>query len=103
VPSRKRYLDGSKGVELQDLWTDIEMPRVVTRRARQGYPTEKPLALLERIVELTSSEGDIALDPFWRCATALVVAQKLGRRWVGIDVTYLAIRVMRARLERECG
>jgi DNA modification methylase len=103
VPARKRYLDESKGVGLQDVWTDIEMLRGVTKGARQGYPTEKPVALLERIIELGSNEGDVVLDPFCGCGTALIASQKLKRRWIGIDITFLSIAVMRARLKDTFG
>lgn len=98
VPARKRYLDESKGVALQDVWTDIEMLRGLTKGERLGYPTQKPLALLERIIAVSSNKGDIVLDPFCGCGTALIAAQKLERRWIGIDITYLAIAVMKARL-----
>ncbi len=103
VPAQKRYLDASKGVALQDVWTDIEMLRGVTRGARLGYPTEKPIGLLERVLSLSSNPGDVILDPFCGCGTAVVAAQKLGRQWIGIDVTYLAIAVMRARLKDTFG
>ena len=103
VPQQKRYLDESKGVALQDVWTDIEMLRGYRRGERLGWATQKPLALLERIIELSTNPGDIVLDPFCGCGTALVAAQKLDRRWIGIDVTYLAIAVMRARLKDSFG
>lgn len=103
VPAQKRYLDESKGVALQDVWTDIDMLRGLTKGERLGYPTEKPVALLERIVAISSKPGDLVLDPFCGCGTALVAAQKLERRWIGIDVTYLAIAVMRARLKDSFG
>lgn len=98
VPARKRYLDESKGVALQDVWTDIDMLRGLTKGERLGYPTQKPVALLERVVAISSNPGDIVLDPFCGCGTALIAAHKLDRRWIGIDLTYLAIAVMRARL-----
>ncbi len=68
-----------------------------------GYPTQKPLALLERIVKASSNEGDIVLDPFCGCGTAVVAAQKLNRRWIGIDITHLAIGIMRNRLKDSFG
>jgi len=102
VPAYKRYLDEMPGVSLQDVWTDIP-PIGAQARERLGYPTQKPLALLERIIASSSSPGDIVLDPFCGCGTALVAAQKLGRRWVGIDITYLSIAVMRARLRDSFG
>lgn len=99
MPYMKRYLDESKGVPLQDLWTDVDMLRGWGGSGeRLGYPTQKPLALLERVVAVSSNEGDVVLDPFCGCGTALIAAQKLGRKWVGIDITHLSIAVMRARL-----
>lgn len=95
----KRYLDESKGVPLQDLWLDIDMLRGFSAsKERLGFPTQKPLALLERIIGLSSNPAEVVLDPFCGCGTALVAAQKLGRNWVGIDITHLSIAVMRARL-----
>jgi site-specific DNA-methyltransferase (adenine-specific) len=96
-PRFKRYLDEAKGMPAQDVWTDVEAMRS-WHKERLGYPTQKPLALLERIIEASSDPGDVVLDPFCGCGTALIAAQKLGRQWVGIDVTHLAIAVMRARL-----
>jgi len=98
MPQYKRYLDEMPGVPLQDMWTD--MPSLGSGSSeRLGYPTQKPVALLERIIKTSSNPGDVVLDPFCGCGTALVAAQKLGRRWVGIDITYLAIAVMKARLK----
>jgi DNA modification methylase len=85
-----------------DVWTDIDRLNQ-TAKERLGYPTQKPLALLERIIEASSNPGDVVLDPFCGCGTALVAAQKLGRRWIGIDITYLSIAVMRARLRDAVG
>jgi DNA modification methylase len=100
----KRYLDESKGVPLQDLWLDIDMLRgFSSSKERLGFPTQKPLALLERVMNLSSNPGDIVLDPFCGCGTALVAAQKLDRQWIGIDVTYLSIAVMKARLKDSFG
>ena len=81
-----------------DVWTDIDRLNQ-TAKERLGYPTQKPVALLERIISASSNPGDIVLDPFCGCGTALVAAQKLGRRWIGIDITWLSIAVMRARLK----
>ncbi len=93
----KMYLDESPGIRLQNLWEDI--PAIGSKAAeRLGYPTQKPLALLERIILTSSKIGDTVLDPFCGCGTAIVAAHKTGRRWIGIDVTHLAIAVMRARL-----
>ncbi|MDQ6796339.1 MAG: site-specific DNA-methyltransferase [Chloroflexota bacterium] len=96
MPYVKSYLDERKGRAAQNLWTDIVMSK--SGAERLGYPTQKPLALLERIIEATSNPGEVVLDPFCGCGTALVAAQRLGREWVGIDVTHLSIAVMRARL-----
>jgi hypothetical protein len=104
MPYQKRYLDESKGVPLQSWWDDIEMLRGITRSGeRLGFPTQKPLALLERIVAVSSSDNDIVLDAFCGCGTALVAAQKLKRQWIGIDVSPTACRVMATRLKRDCG
>lgn len=97
VPRFKRYLDEQEGIPLDDVWVDIPAINAVARE-RLGYPTQKPLALLERILALGSSPGDVVLDPFCGCGTALAAAQKLGRRWIGIDITYLAINVIRKRM-----
>jgi len=93
----KRYLDETKGTVLQCLWEDVP-PINSQAKERLGYETQKPLALLERILKASSNEGDIVLDPFCGCGTALVAAQKLNRRWIGIDITHLAITLMRNRL-----
>jgi len=98
VPQYKRYLDEMPGVPLQDMWDDI-LPIGAQAKERLGYPTQKPLPLLERIVSYSSNEGDIILDPFCGCGTALVAAHKLNRRWIGIDITHLAIAVMKRRLQ----
>jgi len=90
------YLD--KGVLPNDWWADIPALNPAAKE-RQGYPTQKPLALLERIILASSNEGDIILDPFCGCGTALVAAQKLNRCWIGIDITHLAINVMKKRLQ----
>ena len=94
---RKRYLDELDGETVDSLWDDIP-PINSQARERLGWPTQKPVALLERIIAASSGPGDIVLDPFCGCGTALVAAQKLGRNWIGIDITYLAVAVMKARL-----
>jgi DNA modification methylase len=99
VPHRKYYLDEGKGVSVQSLWDDIGNLQA-SDAERLGYPTQKPEALLERIVNASSNEGDIVLDPFCGCGTALVVAHKLNRKWIGIDITHLAISTMKWRLEK---
>ncbi|MEN6529569.1 MAG: DNA methyltransferase [Anaerolineaceae bacterium] len=93
----KRYLDETQGVPIQDVVTDI-FPINSQAAERLGYPTQKPEALLERIIQASSNPGDLVLDPFCGCGTAVVAAQKLGRRWIGIDITHVAITVMKKRL-----
>lgn len=97
---QKRYLDESKGVAIQDVWTDVPMLRGIHQNSeRLGYPTQKPEALLERILRASSNEGDVVLDPFCGCGTTVQVAQKLSRRWIGIDITHLAIGLIKTRLD----
>ena len=94
---RKRYLDELKGEEVPSLWDDI--PPIGSRaKERLGYPTQKPEALLERIIEASSNEGDVVLDAFCGSGTAIAVAQRLNRRWIGVDITHLAIALMKYRL-----
>jgi DNA modification methylase len=97
VPRYKRYLDEMKGLLLQDVWTDIN-PLQAHSRERQGYPTQKPELLLERIINASSNPAQIVLDPFCGCGTAIVVAHKLGRKWVGIDVSPTACNLMEKRM-----
>jgi DNA modification methylase len=100
----KRYLDESKGVSVQDIWDDIPMLRGInTNGERLGYPTQKPEALLERIIKASSNEGDLVLDPFCGCGTTVQVAQRLNRRWIGIDITHLAIGLIKKRLSDAFG
>jgi hypothetical protein len=97
MPRYKRYLDEMPGIPTTDVWTDI--PPINSQAAeRLGYPTQKPTALLERIIEASSNEGDVVLDPFCVCGTTVAAAEKLGRKWIGIDVTHLAITLMKQRL-----
>ena len=95
---RKRYLDELKGKPVQNLWDDIEMISSQSNE-RLGFPTQKPIALLERIILASSNENDIVLDPFSGCGTAIAAAQKLNRRWIGIDITWLAIAMHKNRLK----
>ena len=89
----KRYLDEAEGKPLQNIWTDGS--RIGnTSSERIGYPTQKPLALLERIIKASSNEGDVVLDPFCGCATACVTAENLGRRWIGIDILPKAVELV---------
>ncbi len=97
VPMYKRYLDESKGTPVSTNWTDISLLRGWSSE-RLGYPTQKPLALLERIIQASSNPGDIVLDPFCGCGTAVHAAQKQGRQWIGIDITHLAIALIEKRL-----
>lgn len=97
VPQYKRYLDEMPGVALQNDWTDIN-PLHGAEQERLGYPTQKPRALLERIIAASSNPGDVVLDPFCGCGTAVDAAQKLGRSWIGIDITHLAIGLIEKRM-----
>ena len=98
----KQFADEFKGVKLQNLWEDI--PPIGAHAAeRLGYPTQKPEALLERIISASSDEGDTVLDPFCGCGTTVAAAQKLNRRWVGIDITHLAITLIKERLKGAFG
>ena len=99
VPQRKRYLDESNSeMPVQSTWTDIQ-PIGAQAKERLGYPTQKPEALLERIIRASSNEGDVVLDPFCGCGTAVAAAHKLGRQWLGIDITHLAVALMKNRLK----
>jgi SAM-dependent methyltransferase len=102
VPQYKRYLDEMPGIPVQNLWDDIE---IISNRSDEflGYPTQKPLSLLERVIKTSSDENDIVLDAFCGCGTALVSAQNLKRQWIGIDVSPTACRVMAKRLRDVCG
>jgi len=97
-PRLKRYLDEHHGMPLGSVWTDLP-PINSQAKERLGYPTQKPERLLERIVKASSNEGDVVLDPFCGCGTAVAVAQKLKRRWIGIDVTHLAVNLIKHRLK----
>lgn len=97
VAQYKRYLDEMPGATVTDIWDDIEHLHG-SHGERLGYETQKPIALLKRIIEASSNPGDLVLDPFCGCGTALVAAEELGRSWIGIDITYLAVDVMARRL-----
>ena len=94
----KRYLDEMPGTPVGNVWEDIP-PINSQAQERLGYPTQKPEALLERILKASSNEGDVVLDPFCGCGTTVQVAQKLNRRWIGIDITHLAIGLIKTRLD----
>ena len=102
MPRLKRYLDEAPGVPLQTIWTDID-PINSQAAERLGYPTQKPLALLDRIIKASSNPNDIVLDAFCGCGTALVAAENLDRQWIGIDLSPTACRVMAKRLRDVCG
>jgi site-specific DNA-methyltransferase (adenine-specific) len=93
----RNYLDEMAGIPVQDVWTDIGSLGG-TSPERLGYPTQKPVVLLERILEASSRPGDVVLDPFCGCGTTIAAAQKLDRRWTGIDITHLAIGLIKHRL-----
>jgi site-specific DNA-methyltransferase (adenine-specific) len=95
----KRYLDEMPGVPVGNVWIDIK-PIQSQAAERLGYPTQKPLALLERIIKVSSNPDDVILDPFCGCGTTIAAAQKLGRKWIGIDVTHLSIALQKYRLEQ---
>ncbi len=100
-PKLKRYLSEARGVPLQDIIDDVYALQTMggARGERLGYPTQKPEALLERIIQASSNEGDVVLDPFCGCGTAVVAAHKLGRQWLGVDITHLAVALMKNRLK----
>lgn len=99
VPRYKRFLDEMKGIPVGDVWTDISAINSQAQE-RLGYPTQKPVALLERIVSASSSEGDVVLDPFCGCGTTVEAAEKLHRQWIGIDVTHYAVTLIEKRLQK---
>ena len=98
MPRLKMYPEDLPGVPLQDVWNDVKtMHNLSTERL--GYPTQKPLSLLERIIQTSSNPNDIVLDPFCGCGTAIAAAQKLDRKWIGIDITHLSIALQKYRLQ----
>jgi site-specific DNA-methyltransferase (adenine-specific) len=99
---QKRYLDDMQGNPVDTIWDDVK-PIQSQSPERTGYPTQKPLALLERIIKASSNEGDVVLDPFCGCATACVAAEKLGRQWAGIDISPNALVQVNNRLRKELG
>ncbi|MCL5006009.1 MAG: hypothetical protein M1404_05705 [Acidobacteria bacterium] len=105
VPKWKRYENELKGVPVDSIWVDVPSLAGLSKSAKEslGYPTQKPLALLNRIIKASSNPGQIVLDGFCGCGTALVSAQNLGRKWIGIDISPTACRVMAKRLVKDCG
>ena len=105
MPKLKRYLSEAPGIKPQDIITDIYSLRAMggKQEKRLGYPTQKPEALLERIIMASSNEGDLVLDPFCGCGTSITVAEHLKRRWIGIDITHLAITLIKKRLHDSFG
>ena len=97
VVAYKRYLDEMEGAIITDIWDDIEHLHG-SHAETLGYPTQKPLNLLERIIQASSQNDDIVLDPFCGCGTTIAAAEKLGRRWIGIDITYLAVALIKKRI-----
>ncbi len=97
IPTLKHYLKDARGKTAGDVWMDI-YPISPTAKERLGYPTQKPVALLERIIRASSNEGDIVLDPFCGCGSAIAAAHKLNRKWIGIDITHLSIALQKYRL-----
>jgi site-specific DNA-methyltransferase (adenine-specific) len=102
MPRLKQYSEDLPGISPQDVITDIR-PLHNLAAERLGYPTQKPEALLERIIKASSNEGDLVLDPFCGCGTTVQVAQRLNRRWIGIDITHLAIGLIKKRLSDAFG
>jgi DNA methylase len=102
VPRYKRYLDEMPGILLQDIWTDIS-PISSHSKERDGYPTQKPLTLLSRIITVSSNPDSIVLDPFCGCGTTIVAAHESKRRWIGIDVSPTACKLMRRKMEKISG
>ncbi len=100
IPRRKRYLADVPGRLMTNVWSDINV-LTANQRERLGYPTQKPLALLNRIIEASSNEGDIVLDPFCGCGTAVEAARRLNRRWAGVDISSFAIDLVQQRLQDE--
>ena len=101
---RRQYLDSTRGVLLTDVWSDImSFQQASTVAERTGYPTQKPVTLLERIIAASSNEGDIVFDPFCGCATTMVAADRLERQWAGIDLSPLALKLVNERISEDRG
>ena len=102
IPRLRRYAASSPGVAATDCFTDIP-PLMRNSREKVGYPTQKPLALLERIIKASSNEGDVVIDPFCGCATTPIAAEKLQRQWIGIDFSEKAYELVQGRLHDQLG
>lgn len=102
MPGLKRYLESTKGPEAEDVITDIKRLEANSKE-RVGYPTQKPLALVERLIKASSNPGDVVLDPFCGCATTCVAAETLGRKWAGIDISARAAELVTFRLKQTMG
>lgn len=102
VPQKKQYLEAGKGVSVQNIWDDIHALSASSLE-RLGYPTQKPEALLERIIKASSNEGDVVADFFCGCGTTIASAQNLNRKWLGADISHLAIRLIKKRLVQTYG
>lgn len=99
-PLRKSYADQYKGKPIGNLWTDIP---IAAGNERTGYPTQKPIALLDRIIKASTNKDETVLDPFCGCATTCVAAERLQRQWIGIDISPKATELVKHRLEKEVG
>jgi len=99
----KRKVSDRKGTRMDDMWTDIDSINegIRGKKERLGYPTQKPEALLERIIKASSNKGDVVADFFCGCGTTVAVAQRLGRNWIGVDISPTAIKVMERRLKKD--
>jgi len=97
---RRKYLEDYKGASYGNIWDDVPPP---SKAERTGYPTQKPIALLERIIKASSNPGEVVLDPFCGCATTCVAAERLGRQWIGIDISEKAVALVQTRLQKEVG
>ena len=101
---KRQYLDETQGVAFTDVWTDImSFQQHSTAKERTGYPTQKPLALLDRIIKASSNKGDVVFDPFCGCATTLVAADRLQRDWIGIDISEKAAELVVERIKSDQG
>jgi DNA modification methylase len=103
MPRLVIYVDAPKGVPLQDVWSRPELWLNSAAKERVGYATQKPISLLKRLIGSSSNPGDVVLDPFCGCGSAILAAQDLGRKWIGIDIAYEAMMMIEARLKARFG